>query len=201
MESIYYCDKFNFAVIQLSAQSIRLEGTCVQCHLNQLRRTMIWMMKKIREEFSSFVKLIVKWGKQEERYYSWLSVMELGVHLFNYFSQEINESRDYILLEMPWSWKRWMNMQLIKYMRRANDGPFLMKAWETKISMHRTKLRNKYNHYIMEERFIAIIKQRNKYVNLLQKAKFDYYKNIKLGKLTDNHKIWKTVKPLFSDKV
>ena len=27
------------------------------------------------------------------------------------------------------------------------------------------------------------------------------YRNIDLGKLTDNHKFWKTVKPLFSDKV
>ena len=31
--------------------------------------------------------------------------------------------------------------------------------------------------------------------------KFDYYKNIDLGNLTDNHKFWKTVKPLFSGKV
>ena len=36
---------------------------------------------------------------------------------------------------------------------------------------------------------------------LLRRAKFDYHRNIDLGKLTDNHKFWKTVKPLFSDKV
>ena len=38
-------------------------------------------------------------------------------------------------------------------------------------------------------------------MKLLRKAKFDYYRNINLGDLTDNHKFWRTVKPLFSDKV
>ena len=38
-------------------------------------------------------------------------------------------------------------------------------------------------------------------MKLLRKAKFDYYKNIDLGNLTDNHKFWKTVKQLFSDKM
>ena len=36
---------------------------------------------------------------------------------------------------------------------------------------------------------------------MLRKAKFDYYQNINLGNLTDNRKFWKTVKPIFSDKV
>ena len=52
-----------------------------------------------------------------------------------------------------------------------------------------------------EENFKAFKKQRNKCVKLLRNAKFDYYRNIDLGNLTDNHKFWKTVKPLFSDKV
>ena len=47
----------------------------------------------------------------------------------------------------------------------------------------------------------ATIVQRNKCVKLLRKAKFDYYQNINLGNLTDNRKFWKTVKPIFSDKV
>ena len=36
---------------------------------------------------------------------------------------------------------------------------------------------------------------------LLRKAKFDYYQNINLGNLTDNRKFWKTVKPIFPDKI
>ena len=86
-----------------------------------------------------------------------------------------------------------------KYIR-ANDGPFMTKALR-KEHMHRTKLRYKYNDDKTEENLKAFKKQRNKCVKLLRKAKFDYYKNIDLGNLTDNHKFWKTVKPLFSDKV
>ena len=67
--------------------------------------------------------------------------------------------------------------------------------------MHRTRLRNKYNNDRTEENRKALKEQKNKCVKLLRRAKFDYYRNINLGKLTDNHKFWKTVKPLFSDKV
>lgn len=45
----------------------------------------------------------------------------------------------------------------------------------------------------------AFKKQRNKCVKLLRSANFDYYRNIDLGKLTDNHKLWKTIKALFSE--
>ena len=35
----------------------------------------------------------------------------------------------------------------------------------------------------------------------MRQAKFDYYKTLDINCLTDNRKIWKTVKPLFSDKI
>ena len=70
-----------------------------------------------------------------------------------------------------------------------------------KENMHRTRLRNKYSNDSTEENLKAFKKQRNKFVKLLRRAKFDYDRNIELGKLTDNHKFWETVKPLFSDKV
>ena len=38
-------------------------------------------------------------------------------------------------------------------------------------------------------------------MKLLRKARFDYYGNVDLGDLIDNHKVWRTVKPLFSDRV
>ena len=38
-------------------------------------------------------------------------------------------------------------------------------------------------------------------INSSDMAKFDYYKNINLGNLTDNRKFWRTVKPIFSNKV
>ena len=83
---------------------------------------------------------------------------------------------------------------------RANDAPFMTKILR-KENMHRNKLRNKYKHHRTEENLKTFKKQRNKCVKLLRKAKFDYYRNIDLSNLTDNHKFWKTVKPLFSDKL
>ena len=66
--------------------------------------------------------------------------------------------------------------------------------------MHGTRLRNKYHNNRTDANLKALKKQRNKYVKLLRKAKFDYYQNINLGNLTTNRKFWKTVKPIFSDK-
>ena len=44
-------------------------------------------------------------------------------------------------------------------------------------------------------------KQRNKCVKILRKAKVYYYGNLDLKDISDNRKFWKTVKPLFSDKI
>ena len=67
--------------------------------------------------------------------------------------------------------------------------------------MHGTRLRNKYHNNRNDANLKAFKKQRNKYVKLLRKAKFDYYQNINLGNLISNRKFLKTVKPIFSDKV
>ena len=48
---------------------------------------------------------------------------------------------------------------------------------------------------------IRVKKQRNKCVKMLRQAKFDYYKTLDVKCLTDNRKLWKIVKPLFSDKI
>ena len=86
-----------------------------------------------------------------------------------------------------------------KYVR-ANDGPFMTKALRKAI-MLRTQLRNKYNKERTQSNLNTFRKQRNKCVKLLRKAKFEYYKNLNLKDISDNRKFWKTVKPLFSDKV
>ena len=36
---------------------------------------------------------------------------------------------------------------------------------------------------------------------ILRKARYDHYQNLKLKNLTDNRKCWKTVKPVLNDKV
>ena len=80
-----------------------------------------------------------------------------------------------------------------------NKGPVMTKALRQE-HMHRTRLRNRYHKNRTDANLMAFKNQRNKSVQLLRKAKFDYYQNINLGSLTDNRKFWKTVKPIFSDK-
>ena len=82
----------------------------------------------------------------------------------------------------------------------ANDGPFMTKALRKAIYT-RTNLRNRYNKLRSQENWNAFKKQRNKCVKMLRQAKFDYYKTLDIKCLTDNRKFWKTVKPLFSDKI
>ena len=83
---------------------------------------------------------------------------------------------------------------------RANDGPFMTKALRKAIYT-RTNLRNRYNKKRTQENWNAFKRQRNKCVKILRQAKIDYYKNLDVKCLTDNRKFWKTVKPLFSEKV
>ena len=83
---------------------------------------------------------------------------------------------------------------------RANDSPFMTKALR-KAMMHRKKLRNRYIKRRTEESLKAFKEQRNFCVKLLRKTKSDYYRNLNLGDLTDNHKFWKTVKPVFSNEI
>ena len=67
--------------------------------------------------------------------------------------------------------------------------------------MTRTRLCNRYNKLRTDENWKAFKKQRNKCVKLLREAKNSYYGNLNLKLLTDNRKVWRTVKPLFSDKI
>ena len=47
---------------------------------------------------------------------------------------------------------------------------------------------------------MAYKKQHNKCTTLLRKAKQVFYRNLNPSLITDNKKLWKTVKPFFSDK-
>ena len=80
---------------------------------------------------------------------------------------------------------------------RANDSPFMTKPLRKAI-MTRTRLRIKLR---TDENWKAFKKQRNKCVKLLREAKNSYYGNLNLKLLTDNRKFWRTVKPMFSDKI
>ena len=79
---------------------------------------------------------------------------------------------------------------------RANDGPFMTKTFR-KPKANRTRLRNIYCKDRTADNLKAFKKKRNKSVNILRQAKED----LDIKDLTDNRNFWKSVKPLFNDKV
>ena len=70
-----------------------------------------------------------------------------------------------------------------------------------KAIMLRTKLRNKFNKDRTTLANLAYERQRNLCTSLVKKAKREYYGNLNPAVISDNKKIWRTVKPFFSDKV
>ena len=82
---------------------------------------------------------------------------------------------------------------------RGNQMPFMTKNLSKEI-MTRSRLRNKYLKYKTEENRLFYTQQRNKCVSPLRKIKINYYGNLNEKDITDNKKIWKTVKPFLSDK-
>ena len=65
----------------------------------------------------------------------------------------------------------------------------------------RTRLRNKFLKNRIECNRVFYNKQRNFCGSLLTKTKKDYYRNLNENYGIDNKKFWKTVKPLFPDKL
>ena len=86
-----------------------------------------------------------------------------------------------------------------KYMR-ANNNLFMTKELRKAI-MQRSKLRNKLNRFRTAEANIAYKKQRNICTSLLRKTKRSYFEKLDPSAISDNKKFWKSIKPLFSDKV
>ena len=63
------------------------------------------------------------------------------------------------------------------------------------------KVRNKYLRKRTNEAKSLYNKQRNLCVSILRKNKRDYFGNLNNKIVTDNRKFWKTISPLFSEKV
>ena len=78
----------------------------------------------------------------------------------------------------------------------ANNSPFMNKKLSKAIMT-----RSRYKNRTKTRRWkIKCNKQRNICVNMLKKAKREYYNNIDIKLLNDNRKFWKCIKPLFSNK-
>ena len=80
---------------------------------------------------------------------------------------------------------------------RANQMCFITKEFSREI-MKRSRLRNNFLRKKTEETRKLYVKQRNKCVSLLKKAKKEYYQNLDEKNVIDNNKFWKTVKPFLS---
>ena len=82
----------------------------------------------------------------------------------------------------------------------SNHSRFLNKEI-LKAIMNRTRLRNKFLRSRSTEDRSAYNQQRNFCLRLVRKARRDYYNNLDHKKVTDNKSFWRTVRPLFSDKI
>ena len=83
---------------------------------------------------------------------------------------------------------------------RANQGEFMTKELNKAI-MTQSRLPNKYLKEQSADSNMDHDKQRNYCVNLLRRNKKSHFTNSNISSTTDNKKFWKTVKPLFSDKI
>ena len=86
-----------------------------------------------------------------------------------------------------------------KYIR-ANDGKFMTKE-PKKAIMHRSKLKNKFNRNRTDDNWNKYKQQRNKCVPMLRRTKLHYYKHLDTHDLADNRTFWKTIKPVFTNKI
>ena len=83
---------------------------------------------------------------------------------------------------------------------RANQAPFINKTINKEI-MKRSWLRNKFLNTKRDIDRKAYNKQHNLCVSLIRQEKKNFFKNINTHDITNNKTFWKTVKPLFTDKI
>ena len=83
---------------------------------------------------------------------------------------------------------------------RANQAPFMNKKLNKEI-MTRSRLRNKFLKTKKDIDRMNFNRQRNLCVSLIRKEKKKYFSNIDTRNIVDNKSFWKTVKPLFTDKI
>ena len=83
---------------------------------------------------------------------------------------------------------------------RCNDSPFITKMVRKEI-MKRSSLRNKYLKHRTDLNKECYNKQRNYCTHLIKKAKKEYYSHLNPSSVSNSMTFWKTVKPLFTDKI
>ena len=111
-----------------------------------------------------------------------------------------NNELDYEIFENTFMNELNKHAPLKTKMVRANNAPF-MNSTLSKAVMKRSRLKNIFHNKPTKNNELAYKRYRNYCTNLFKREKRKYYENIDTKQITDNKKFWKTVKPLFSEKI
>ena len=154
----------------------------------------VTIMKTTFEKLKSRVCYFRNWNKFCNEKFRTQLLNKLSLENFNNSSNGINK-----FLEICVNTLDIFAPRKKKYLR-GNNMPFMNKNL---VNAHRirTRLRNKFLKNRAKSNRVSYNKQQNFCVSLLRKTKKDYYGNLNEKDVIDNKMFWKTVKPLFSDKV
>ena len=83
---------------------------------------------------------------------------------------------------------------------RANDGPFLTEKL-SKANTKRKRLRDSFNETRANENWPAYKRKRNLCVKIFRQNKRSFYAPLDPKDVSHSKRFWKTVKPLFSNKI
>ena len=86
-----------------------------------------------------------------------------------------------------------------KKLLRANNAPYIAKKLRKAI-MKRSQLEHIYTKTLTEKSLKVYKKQKNYVRRLYKKERKMFFNSLNSSVVSDNQKLWKTVKPLFSNK-
>ena len=92
------------------------------------------------------------------------------------------------------------HLPLQKRYARNNEAPFMNRRLRKEI-MLRSKKKNTFNNNPTTENWNQYRLQRNKCVKVLREVKGDFYASLDLNNIFDSKRFWRTIKPIFSEKV
>ena len=169
-------------------------SSAVETELSDFHKMTLTVMKTTFEKLKPRICYFRKWNEFCNEKFRTQVLTKLSMENINNSSSGINK-----FLEICVNTLDIFAPRKKKYLR-GNNMPFMNKNL---VNAHKkqTRLRNKFLKNRTESNRVSYNKQRNFCVSLLRKAKKDYYGNLNEKDVIDNKKFWKTVKPLFSDKV
>ena len=169
-------------------------SSVVKTGLSDFHKMTVTVMKNAFEKFKPRVSYFRNWDEFWNEKFRTRLLTKLSLENFNNSSNGINK-----FLEICVNTLDIFARHKKKYLR-GNNMPFMSKNL---VNAHRkrTQLRKKFLKNRTESNRVCYNKQRNLCVSLLRKTKKDYYGNLNEKDEIDNKRFWKTVKPLFSEKV